>query len=170
MAEIQFKTSEDIDAGMITITIEQRIKSGSQFDGVAPSLSTEPAGERDFVPFFDTEDGVFRLKNPGPTTTPGTLDEGDHGGLFSFSHTQPCGVMQFLADLGSSITWTLNLVLKDGKTIVLHTDTGRYITLIPYGDHRVIINPKEKLQLVTSGATVAMWARAYVRLEQPQGL
>lgn len=170
MSEIQYKSSDQVEVGMISITVEQRIRASSQFDGLDPSLSTEPAGERDFVPFFDTDDGVFRLKNPGPTTPAGTIAEGNHGGLFSFSHTQPCGVMQFLADLGSSITWTLQLVLKDGKTIVLHTDTGRYITLIPYGEHRLIINPTEKVQLITTAATAAMWARMYVRLEQPQGL
>lgn len=165
MSEIQYTKASDIEIDTITKTIEQRIAAGSQFDGAVPSLSTLGAGERDFVPFWDKDDGVYRWKNPGPLTTPGSVAEGDHGGLWDMGHEQPVWLMQFLADLGTSITWTLQLVLKDGSTVTLATNTSRYITLF-FGTSRLTWNAHEKLKLVTSGATVAMWARAYVRLEQ----
>lgn len=168
MSEVQYTSMAQVEVDAISKTVEQRISAGAQFDGAAPSLSTEPVGERDFVPFYDTEDGVFRMKNPGPTTTPGTLAEGDHGGLWIFPHEQPVWVLQFLADLGTSQAWTLQVVLKDGSTVTVATATGRYIALF-FATARFILNPHEKLKLVTTTATAAMWARAYTRLEQAGG-
>ena len=165
MAETQYKTASDIEIDAITKTIEQRIKAGAQFDGTAPSLSTLGAGERDFVPFWDAEDGVYRWKNPGPLTAPGSVAEGDHGGLWDMGHEQPVWMMQFLADLGTSQAWTLQIVLKDGSTVTVATATGRYIALF-FGTARLTINAHEKLKLVTTTASAAMWARAYMRLEQ----
>jgi len=164
MSEQQYTSTNQIEVDMITKTIEQRIAAGSQFDGALPSLSTLGAGERDFVPFFDLADGVFRMKNPGPLTASGTVAEGDHGGLWVLPHAQPIWMMQFLADLGTSQVWTLQIVLKDGGTVTVATATGRYVAVA--FSPRFVLNPHEKLKLITTAATNAMWARAYVRLEQ----
>jgi len=160
------ETQLPIDFDLLTKTIEQRIAAGSQFDGAIPSLSTEPAGERDFVSFYDPVDGVFRMKNPGPTATPGSISQGDHGGLFTFTHKKAIWLSQFFADLGTSIAWTLALVTSTGDEIQITGTTSRYIAL-HFFQHATLINPGEKLKLVTSGASGAMVARAYLSLEVP---
>jgi len=165
MSEQQYTSTDQVEVDTITKTIEQRIAAGAQFDGAVPSLSTLGVGEQDFVPFFDLADGVFRMKNPGPLTPPGTVAAGDHGGLWILPHEQPIWMMQFFADLGTSQAWTLQVVLKDGSTVTVATATNRYITLL-FGTYRLMLNPHERLKLITTTATAAMWARAYMRLEQ----
>jgi hypothetical protein len=160
------ETQLPIDFDLLTKTIEQRIALGSQFDGAIPSLSSLAVGQRDFVSFYDPADGVFRMKNPGPLTTPGSVSQGDHGGLFTFTHKKGIWLSQFFADLGSSIAWTLALVTSTGDEIQITGATSRYVVL-HFFQYATLINPGEKLKFVTSGATAAMVARAYLSLEVP---
>lgn len=152
---------DTIEFGAASIMVEQRIKAGSQFDEAKPSLSTEPAGEQDFVPFFSDADGIFRMMNPGPTTPEATLPEGNHGGLFEFSHKQPVLIDHIMADLGTSIAYEVYLVTALSK-FQIAAATSRYLWV--KHDNKVILFPGEKISIKTTGATVAMWARVLGRL------
>lgn len=162
--EIRQNTTE-ID--LITRAIEQRIVAGSDFDGTAPSLSTLPVGEQNFVPFYEQDDGLYRYKNPGPLTTPASVSEGDHGGLFTFATKKPIWLIQFLADFGSDIPYMLSIVLsKTNDIIPVFGLTGRYATQ-NFFQNAYMLHPGDRLHLVTTGGTGAMWARIYATLDVP---
>jgi len=143
-----------IDPDVLSTIIEQRIAAGSTYDGVVPADAVE-----NFVPFYDDTLGIWRLGKPNESTF-----EGTHGGLFVMDHKQPLVLEQVLADLGTSLAYTLSLVTTSG-TIPIATGTSRYIA---YNDSnlRWRFQKGEKIKLVVAAGTAAMWARIYLRSEQ----
>ena len=140
---------------VVTSVIEQKIAAGNDFDGTEPAL-----GAAIFLPYCDSKDNIYRMKHP---TIPAT-DEGDAGGLFTFAHDQVVVIEQIFADFGTSVSWTINIVTSAGDMPVW-TGTGQHAIVVSM-DSRARIVRGEALKLVTSGATNAMWARVYARLEQ----
>jgi|MudIll2142460700_1097286.scaffolds.fasta_scaffold00003_121 hypothetical protein len=143
-----------IDPDVLSTIIEQRVAAGSTYDGIAPADAVE-----DFVPFYDDDLGIWRLGKPDESTF-----EGTHGGLFVMAHKQPMVLEQVLADLGTSLAYTLSIVTTSG-TIPIATGTSRYIA---YSDNslRWRFQKGEKIKLVVAAGTAAMWARIYTRAEQ----
>ena len=140
---------------VISSVIEQKIAAGEDFDGTEPALTGTL-----FVPYCESADNIYRMKHP---TIPAT-DEGDAGGLFAFAQDQVLVIEQILADLGTSLAWSISLVTAAGD-VPLWAATSRYITLINM-DVKARLVRGESLKLVTAGGTVAMWARVYARHEQ----
>ena len=159
MADIR-QTS--IDAEQICKATEQKFAAGTALTGVIPTLSTQPVGERDFVPFYGTADGITRMKNPGPTAPEATLDEADAGGKFVFANTQPAVLEQVLAFLGTvSVAWTVNIITSAG-TYQVASGTGTTIMIIP----KVDIMPGESVTVTCATPTGKPWARVYIRSDQ----
>lgn len=151
-----------LDDEQICRAIEQKFASGTALAGVVPTLSSEPAGEQDFVPFVNTDDGIIRMKNPGPTTPEGTLDEADGGGLFSLDHKQPTVLEHVYAYLGTAdVAWTVGVVTSAGE-FQLGAGTGKKIELSP----RMNIMPGEKVKVTCAAPTGAPWVRIYIRSDQ----
>lgn len=153
---------DTIEFGSMAIMVEQKIAAGAQFNEAIPSLSTLDLGERDFVPFYSSADGIFRMMNPGPITAPATVSAGNSGGLFVFSHKQPVLIEHIMADFGTSIAHTVNLVTAAGA-FPLVAATGRYVWI--KHDQKIVLFPGEKIAVKTTGATLVMWARVLGRLQ-----
>ena len=152
----------EIDAEQICKAIEQKFATGVALTGVVPTLSTQPVGERDFVPFVSTVDGIVRMKNPGPTTAEGTLDEADSGGKFVFNHSQAAVLDQVLAYLGTAaIAWTVNIITSAG-TYQVASGTGTTIMITP----KVDIMTGESVTITCAAPTGKPWARVYIRSDQ----
>lgn len=141
-----------IDPEVLSVIIEQKIAAGSTYDGAVPADAVDT-----FVPFFDDADGIWKHGKPDETTF-----EGIHGGLFELQHKQPLVVHQILADLGTSLAYTISLVTSAGD-VPLYTGTNRYIV---YGDLHWRLAKGEKIKVVVAAGTAAMWLRVYARLEQ----
>jgi hypothetical protein len=151
-----------LDDEQICRAIEQKFAAGTALTGVAPSLSSEPAGEQDFVPFMNTDDGIIRMKNPGPTAPEGTLDEADAGGLFSLDHKQPTVLEHIYAYLGTAdVAWTAGVVTSAGE-FQLGAGTGKKIELSP----RMDVMPGEKVKVTCAAPTGKPWVRIYIRSDQ----
>lgn len=165
MSDIRQNT---VEPEVIPLTVEQKMAASSPFNGAIPSLSTEPAGARDFVPFVSTVDGIFRMKNPGGVlgaADPGTITAGDAGGLFIFNHKQPVKVERILADFGASVAYSLSLITTAG-TIPIDSGTIRYLVILTENLNKLpMLNPGDQLQIIAAG-TAAQWARVSVSLEQ----
>lgn len=147
MAEVK---QTDIEVEAITKCIEQKFGNVA-ITGVAPSKGGTP-----FVPYVGV-DGIVRLKDPD---TPAT-DDADLGGLFTLAHEQPIVLDQVLADLSSSVAWTLSVVTSAGEIQVAGT-TGRLVNEQP----KTLIMPGETLKFVCAVPTGSPWVRLYVRLDQ----
>jgi hypothetical protein len=163
------KVQEPEVGATITQAFVQKMKATTNFDGNAPADSGEPAGQRDFVAFFEPDTGEIIFSNPGPDTTEGTLT-GNSGGLFTFNHKQPIIIEQFLALFGASVTYTLSIVTADGE-VVLATEAGVTSALICMVNDdpnwRAILMPGDKLKLVTTvGTATNAVVRINVRLGQ----
>lgn len=141
-----------IEPENISTIVEQHMAAGNDFNGAAPADATEL-----FLPYYHNTDGIIHYKKPDETTA-----EGLSGGLFTFHHTQPIIIQQIYADFGASIAYTLQLQTSAGA-LILDTNTTRYLVK---PDIRWRLAKGETLQLLTTGGTVAMWARCYARLEQ----
>jgi hypothetical protein len=152
-----------IDIEVIVKAIEQKFAVNVAKAGIAPTLSTQPVGERDFVPFVSDVDGITRMKNPGATTDPpGTLDEADDGGLFVLNHLQP-GVLEWvMMDLGDVEAYTVSIVTSAGDWEV-DSGTAQFVVLKPTAP----IMPGESVKIVAAdpGANKS-WMRIYVRSDQ----
>ena len=136
--------------------IEQRIAAGNQFDGNAPSLGGVP-----FVPWVDAYDQVFRYALPTVAAT----KEGDKGGLFEFECAAPVSLEEVLADFGSAVAWTLAIVTRSGAVVVIDSaSSSRYLVRTEY--QRLHLARGDKVRIVTTGATAAMWARIALTLNQ----
>lgn len=154
MAEIKMQSIPEPNTA--AIFIEQRIKAGSQFTGEAPSLSGGA-----FVPWVDEYDQVFRYAK----SSDATVKEGDKGGLFEFECAAPVSLEEVLADFGGSVTWTLSVVPRSGPAIVIETaSSSRYLVRTEY--QRLHLVRGDKIKIVTSGGSAAMWARIALTLNQ----
>jgi len=159
MADIR-QTS--IEEEQICKAVEQKFATGTAITGVAPSLSTQPVGEKDFVPFVSTVDGITRMKNPGPTAAPGSLDAADAGGLFVLQNTQPLILEHIYAYLGTAdVAWTASVVTSAGS-FQLDAGTGKKIEISPKMD----IMPGETIKVTCATPTGAPWIRIYIRSDQ----
>lgn len=154
MAEIKMQSIPEPNTA--AIFIEQRIAAGSQFDGNAPALAAVK-----FVPWADEYDQVFRYALPTNVAT----KEGDHGGLFEFECAAPVSLEEVLADFGTAVAWTLAIVTRSGPVIVIDSATSsRY--LVHTEVHRLHLARGDKIRIITTGATAAMWARIALTLNQ----
>jgi hypothetical protein len=120
--------------------IQQLITAGSQFNG-ARSTST-----------LSTGNGM----NKYATDT--------KGGLFDFEQTEPIVVHNVMADFGGSVTYSVYIVNLDaggavisGESLLLTTGTAATLSYVS----RLTLGVKQAVQLVTSGASAAMLARAW---------
>lgn len=156
MAEIR---QTELDVDVIPRVIEQKFATATALTGVAPTLSSEPAGERDFVPFVSDVDGVTRMKNPGPTTAEGTLDEADDGGLFELDHEAPVRLEHVVANLSSSVAWTIAVVTANGLEYIVAAGTGSAVLETP----NITLMPGEHVQVTAGAPTGKPWVRIYVR-------
>lgn len=155
-----------IEFGTMPMVIEQKIKAGEDFTGTIPTLSTEPVGERDFVPFYEESTGIFKMGNPGPTTAEATLFEGDAGGLFTFQHKRPIIIDHIMANFGTAIAHAFNLVTANGSFPLL---AATAITAWFKPSDKLIIFPGESIKITTTSATAAMWARVIGRIAPSGG-
>lgn len=135
--------------------VVQRIAQGSNFTGELPGTVTA-----DFVPVFDSTTGVIHYKD----AVGGTGVEGTRGGLYSFGQDTPVEISQILADFGASVTWTVSILTADDYAIPVATNTGRYISQLP--PQRLLLQPGDRLKVVTTGGAAAMWLRVSIRTEQ----
>lgn len=152
---------EDLDAGQITRAIDQKFATGTSLSGVKPTLSSQPAGEQDFVPFVDEADGVVKMMNPGPTAPEGTLDEADGGGLFELTHKQPIVLDQVVGNLSSSVNWSVAIVTKNGDIVIRSATSAQILILEPH-----IMMPGEHLKVTCASPAGKPWVRIYVRSDQ----
>lgn len=140
--------------------LEQKFVTGANSTGVTPTNSTLTAGERDFVLYFDTETGIYRYKNPGPTETAASEDEATDGGLFTNPYDKPILIDQILGNLSSAVAW--KVILKtDSSTVDLDGATTQMIALKP----EYIMFPGEAVQVTWPTVTGTPWVRVYLRID-----
>jgi hypothetical protein len=152
---------EDLEAGQITRAIDQKFVAGVSLGGVKPSLSSQPLGEQDFVPFVDEADGIVTMMNPGPTAPEGTLDEADAGGLFELTHKQPVVLDQVVGKLGAAVSWVVNIVTKNGDVPIGSATNAQILIIEPY-----LLMPGEHVKITCATAAQKSWIRIYIRSDQ----
>jgi hypothetical protein len=135
--------------------IEHHIKAGAQFTGEAPKLLAV-----DFVPYADDYDQVIRYASP----TDYAVIEGDKGGLFFWETAAPTSVEYIFADLGTVTPWNIYLVTPDNRSVLVETGNSQYIVRTAY--QRFHLARSCKIKLVTTVATLAMWARVGFTLNE----
>lgn len=121
--------------------IEQLITAGSQFDGALPTTIPIDA------------DGIRKF----PTDVVGglvELDFADHAGSF-----ESYVIEQILADFGDAVTAVVNILTAGGPTAVF-ASPGAGIYLFT---GLLELGWDQKIQLVTTGATVALQARVFAK-------
>jgi hypothetical protein len=142
-----------VEAGTIVTALEQRIKSGENFTGEAPSLAGEV-----FSPFFDSSDNVARFKQ----TSDPTKDKGDKGGLFEWTAIGPTSVEYIIANFGGSVSWVMSIVTRTGDQVDFASGSCQYVLRREYD--RFYMFPGDKIKIVTTGGAAAMVVRVGVTL------
>ncbi len=129
------------------ITIEQRITAASQFTGAAPTTA-----------FTDDVDQGIRTF---PTDTV--------GGLFTFALSALWWqeVERIVVQFADSATADISIVNAAGNALSIYTAAlGGEVVITD----KFELAPDEKIRIVTTGATLAMWARVTMRplVSRPQ--
>ncbi len=128
------------------ITIEQKITAGSQFDGLAPTT----------VYVDDVDQGLRQF----PTDV--------SGGLFTFALTSLwwAEVQRIIVQFADAATADISIVSATGALSIYTFAGGGEVVITDLFK----LAPDEKIQIITTGATAAMWARVTMRplVSRPQ--
>ncbi len=126
--------------GTSPVGIQQLITAGSQFNG-ARSDST-----------LSTGNGMNKYATD------------IKGGLFDFEQSEPIVVHNVMADFGTAIPYSVYIVNLDttgaiiaGESLLVTSGTAATLSYVS----RLTLGVKQAVQLITTGATLAMKARSW---------
>jgi hypothetical protein len=129
-----------IGVGTAPVGIQHLATAGSQFTGARPT--TTPTNGNGMNKF--------------PTDTV--------GGLFDFEQSEPIVVHNVMADFGTSVPYSIYIVNLDaagaviaGESLLVTSGTAATLSYVS----RLTLGAQQAVQLITTGATLAMKARSW---------